>query len=73
MTQEMYNKAAEIDSEINRLNMLINYVEKGDESDTFMNPKYNDFAYLVHLLGVRNVLGFLRTRKMMLEKEFEKL
>ena len=73
MTKEMYNKATELNSEINRLDMLINYVEKGDESDTLMNPKYNDFAYLVHLLGVRNVLGFLRRRKRMLEKEFEKL
>lgn len=73
MTQELFDKADKIVSEINRLDMLINYVEKGDESDTLMNPKYNDFAYLVHLLGVGDVLGFLRTRKKMLEKEFEKL
>ena len=73
MTKEMYNKAAELDSEINRLDMLINYVEKGDESDTLMNPKYNDFAYLVYLLGVEDALGFLRARKRMLEKEFEEL
>lgn len=73
MTQEMYNKAAELDSEISRLDMLINYVEKGDASDDLMNPKHSDFAYLVHLFGVRTVLGFLRTRKKMLEKEFEEL
>lgn len=73
MTKEMYNKAAELDSEINRLDMLINYVEKGDESDILINPKHSDFAYLVYLLGVEDVLGFLRTRKRMLEKEFEKL
>lgn len=73
MTQELFDKACKLDSEISHLDMLINYVEKGDESDDLMNSKYSDFAYLVYLLGVENVLGFLRTRKRILEKEFEEL
>lgn len=73
MTKELFDKACKLDSEITRLDMLINNVEKSDESDTLMDPKYNDFAYLVYLLGVKDVLGFLRTRKRMLEKEFEEL
>lgn len=73
MTKELFNKACKLDSEINHLDILIDYVEKGDERDDLMNPKYSDFAYLVYLLGVEDVLGFLRTRKWMLEKEFEEL
>lgn len=73
MIKELFDKACKLDSEIGRLNMLINNVEKGEENDFLMNPKYNDFAYLVHLFGVEDVLGFLRTRKRMLEKEFEEL
>lgn len=73
MTRELFDKADKIVSEINHLDVLINYVEKGDESDDLMNPKYSDFAYLVYLLGVKDALGFLRTRKRMLEKEFEEL
>lgn len=73
MTKELFDKACKLDSEITRLAMLINNVEKSDESDTLMNPKHNDFAYLVYLLGANNALGFLRTRKRMLEKEFEEL
>lgn len=73
MTKELFNKACKLDSEIGRINMLIKQVEKGDEDDILMNPKYNDFAYIVHLFGVRNVLGFLRRRKNTLEKEFEEL
>lgn len=73
MTKELFDKACKLDSEINHLDMLINYVEEGNERDDLMNPKYSDFAYLVYLLGVKDVLGFLRTRKRMLEKEFEEL
>ena len=73
MTKELFDKACKFDSEIGRLNMLINYVEKGDESDDLMNPKYSDFAYLVYLIGVNNALGYMRRRKKMLEKEFEEL
>lgn len=73
MTKELFDKADKIVSEITRLDMLISYIEEGDESDTLMNPKHNDFAYLVYLLGANNALGFLRTRKRMLEKEFEEL
>jgi len=73
MTKELFDKACKLDSEINHLDMLINYVEEGNERDDLMNPKYSDFAYLVYLLGVEDTLGFLRTRKRMLEKEFEEL
>lgn len=73
MTKEIFDKACELDSEIGRLNMLINNIEKAEENDILMNPKYNDFAYLVYLLGVEDTLGFLRTRKQILEKEFEEL
>jgi len=73
MTKELFDKACKFDSEIGRLDMLINYIEKGDESDDLMNPKYSDFAYLVYLIGVNNALGYMRRRKKMLEKEFEEL
>lgn len=73
MTKELFDKACKLDSEINHLDMLINYVEEGNERDDLMNPKYSDFAYLVYLLGVEDTLGFLRTRKRILEKEFEEL
>ena len=73
MTKELFDKADKIVSEITRLDMLINYVEKGDEGDTLMNSKYNVFAYLVNLIGVNNALGYMRRRKRMLEKEFEEL
>ena len=73
MEKEKFNQASELQGEIDRLDMLMNYIEKGDESETLMNPKHNDFAYLVCLLGKNNVLGFMRRRKRMLEKEFEEL
>ena len=73
MTKELFDKADKIVSEINHLDMLMNYIEEGNERDDLMNPKYSDFAYLVYLLGVEDVLGFLRTRKRILEREFEEL
>ena len=73
MEKEKFKQASELHGEIDRLDMLMNYIEKGDESETLMNPKHNDFAYLVYLLGKNNVLGFMRRRKRMLEKEFEEL
>lgn len=73
MTKDLFNKADKIVSEINHLDMLMNYIEEGDERDDLMNPKYSDFAYLVYLLGTNNVLGFMRRRKKTLEKEFEEL
>ena len=73
MTKELFDKACEFNSEIEHINMLINYVEKCKDSDILMDPKYNDFAYLVYLIGVNNALGYMRRRKKMLEKEFEEL
>ena len=78
MTQEKFNKASKIQEEINRLNLLIKYIENKDEKDftDTMELAFNmssDFLYLVHLLGADDVLGFMRTRKRMLEKEFEEL
>jgi hypothetical protein len=78
MTQEKFNRASKIQEEINRLNLLIKYIENKDEKDftDTMELAFNmssDFLYLVHLLGADDVLGFMRTRKKMLEKEFEEL
>ena len=78
MTQEKFNKASKIQEEINRLNLLIKYIEDKDDKDftDTMNFVFNmssDFLYLVHLLGKDDVLGFMRTRKRMLETEFEEI
>lgn len=69
MTQEKFKEASKIWDEIDRLDLLIKQIEDG----TTINPNISDFGYLVHLLGKDDVLGYLRTRKRMLEKEFEKL
>ena len=68
MTQEKFKRASEIQEEINRLNLLIKYIENKDEkgfTDTMELAFHmsSDFLYLVHLLGVDDVLGFMRTRK----------
>lgn len=78
MTQEKFKEVSELWEEINRLNMLIKYIENRDEkgsTDTieFAFNMTSDLLYLVHLLGVDDVLGYMRTRKRMLEKEFEEL
>lgn len=79
MTEEKFNRASKIQEEINRLNLLIKYIEDKKEKDfanTIMELAFNissDFLYLVHLLGADDVLGFLSKRKRMLEKEFEEL
>lgn len=69
MTQEEFKEASKIWDEIDRLDLLIRQIEDG----TTINPNISDFGYLVHLLGKDDVLGYMRTRKRMLEKEFEKL
>lgn len=75
MTQEKFNIASKIQEEINRLNMLIKYIQDRDEkgsADT-IELAFNmtsDFLYLVHLLGADDVLSFIRTRKRMLYKEY---
>lgn len=70
MTQEKFKEASKLWEEIDRLDLLINEIEDGTRIN---RTQYNDYAYLVHLLGVDDVLGFMRTRKRMLEKEFEEL
>ena len=69
MTQEKFKKASELWDEIDRLDLLIKQIE----DRTTIRPHISDFGYLVHLLGADDVLGFMRTRKRMLEKEFEEL
>lgn len=69
MTQEKFKQASKLQEEIDRLDLLIKQIEDG----TTINPNISDFGYLVHLLGEDNVLKCMRTRKRMLEKEFEKL
>ena len=69
MTQEKFKQASELWEEIDRLDMLIKQIEVG----TIFKPHISDYGYLVHLLGEDDVLGFMRTRKRMLEKEFEEL
>ena len=69
MTQEKFKEASKLWEEIDRLDLLIKQIEDG----TTLNPDYSDYAYLVHLLGKDDVLGFMRTRKRMLEKEFKEL
>lgn len=73
MDREKFNKAMQIDNEIDRLDMLMKYVEKGDDDDVLMNPRVNDFAFLVYLIGVENVLSAMGERKRFLEKEFDEL
>lgn len=69
MTQEKFKQASKLWGEIDRLDLLIKQIEDG----TTINPYNSDYGYLVHLLGKDAVLGFMRTRKRMLEKEFEEL
>lgn len=69
MTQEKFKQASKIWDEIERLDFLILQIEEG----TTIKPNISDFGFLVHLLGEDDVLGFMRTRKRMLEKEFEEL
>lgn len=69
MTQEKFKEASKIQEEIYRLDWLINQVESG----TTINPHMIDYKYLIHLLGVDNVLDCMKTKKRMLEKEFEEL
>ena len=69
MTQEKFKQASNLWEEIDRLDLLIKQIE----DRTTIKPHISDFAYLVHLLGVDDVLGYMRTRKRMLEKEFEEL
>ena len=69
MTQESFKQASKLWEEIDRLDLLIRQIEDG----TTINPNISDFGYLVHLLGKDDVLGFMRTRKRILEKEFEEL
>lgn len=69
MTQEKFIQASDLCEEINRLDMLIHQIE----DLTTIDPYDSDYGYLVYLLGEDNVLGFMRTRKRMLEKEFEEL
>ncbi len=69
MTQEKFEQASKLWEEIDRLDLLIYQME----DRTTINPDHSDYAYLVHLLGVDDVLGFMKTRKRMLEKEFEEL
>lgn len=68
MTQEKFKEASKLWEEIDRLDLLIKQIEDG----TTINP-HSDYGYLVYLLGKDDVLGFMRTRKRMLEKEFEEL
>lgn len=69
MTQEKFKQASELWDEIDRLDLLIKQIEDG----TTIRPHISDFGFLVHLLGKDDVLGYMRTRKRMLEKEFEEL
>lgn len=69
MTQEKFIQASDLCEEINRLDMLIHQIEDLTTIDTY----HSDYGYLVYLLGEDNVLKCMRTRKRMLEKEFEEL
>ena len=69
MTQEKFKQASNLWEEIDKLDWLIKQIEAG----TTINPHMIDYKYLVHLLGVDNVLDRMKTRKIMLEKEFEGL
>ncbi len=69
MTQEKFKQASNLWEEIDRLDLLIKQIEDG----TTINPRISDYGYLVHLLGKDDVLGYMRTKKRMLEKEFEEL
>ena len=69
MTLEKFKEVSKLWEEIDRLDLLIKQIEDG----TTINPHNSDYGYLVHLLGKDDVLGFMRTRKRMLEKEFEEL
>lgn len=69
MTHEKFIHASDLCEEINRLDMLIHQIEGLTTIDLYDS----DYGYLVNLLGEDNVLRCMRTRKRILEKEFEEL
>ena len=69
MTQEKFKLASNLQEEIDRLDLLIKQIEDG----TTIKPHISDYGYLIYLLGENNILAYMRTRKRMLEKEFEEL
>ena len=69
MERKVLEKAKALSFEIDRLDMLIEFVNdsKLDYSNT------SDFQFLVSLIGKDNVLAYMRVRKRMLEKELDEL
>ena len=68
MTQEKFKETSKIQEEINRLNLLIKCIEDKVEKD------FTDTMELVFNMSRKDdLLGYMKTRKRMLEKEFEEL
>jgi predicted ATPase len=67
MTREIYDKAEKIVSEINRIDVVKQHID-GEE-----DKPWSDTCFLANLLGKKEVIAFLNTRKRQLELEFEQL
>ena len=66
MTREIYDKAENIVSEIDRIEVVKQHIGGEDKS-------WSDTCFLANLLGKKEVIAFLNTRKRQLELEFEQL
>ena len=68
MEREIYNRAEELVEEIERIDLLIKYI-----NNDVMNSKINDFAFLVKVIGEEEVVTRLEARKKGLENVFKEL
>ncbi len=71
MEREIYNRAEELVEEIERIDLLIKYINNSETCG--MDSRVNDFAFLVKVIGEEEVVTRLEARKKMLEDVFKEL
>ena len=72
MKRELYDQAEKIVTEIDKIDMLVNYVNYlYDDSEG--TKDYSDTKYIIDLVGSGTVINALLMRKSKLENELEKL
>lgn len=71
MERETFNRAEELVEEIERIDLLIKYIN--NDKLCGMDSRVNDFAFLVKVIGEEEVVTRLEARKKMLEDVFKEL
>lgn len=71
MERETFNRAEELIEEIERIDLLIKYIN--NDKLCGMDSRVNDFAFLVKVIGEEEVVTRLEARKKMLEDVFKEL